>query len=172
MDWLSALCLSVPPSLALVFVVHEIVAEFRVFRESPCGPVDTIAHALFQQGRRNRQRSRAAERFSRKTALLVAEIEAEAAVKCARYGAKVIRGKPPKEPARKPTAHEVWLGTEGKALPESVRDRVEWAVLRLRGEESDEQGDEDDAEAILDQFAPGLAGATRDEVKRALGAKG
>jgi hypothetical protein len=168
MDWVTALCLSTPLAVALCFAARVISRDIRGAVQIATASVTTV---LRSQAMRDRTRARAAEKYARRTALLVVEAQGKATVKAARYGARDLITEPPKEPGRRPTAHEVWLGTEGKALPESVRDRVEWAVGRLRGDEDDSQGDEEDAVGILDQFAPGLAESTKDEVRRALGAK-
>jgi hypothetical protein len=186
MDWLSALCLSVPPAAGLVVATWRLGREARsaaiahaqnvndglvAVASRVTGSIDEATGLGSILARKARDRSRAAEQYARKTALLVAKVQAAAAVKCARYGAKAIVPRPPKESGKPPTAFEKWLATDGKNLPESVRDRVDWAVGRLRGDEDESQGDDDDAVMVLDQFAPGLAESTKDEVRRAIGAK-
>ena len=144
--------------------------------------LQAILEAWKANERRNRERARAAEKFARNTALKVQKatraaaveverIRAEAHVLAARYQARAIKVTPKATAPGVVSLFDQWLSKGGGSrLPDSVRDQVEWAMGRLRGTESEEQGDMSGAEAILAHYAPGYAQMIREEIAKAAAA--
>lgn len=157
MDWLAALCLSVPPSFALV-------AATWIARDALHSAVLTFGRNL------NDGLVAVASRMEDAITTAAAEI-GQAHVRAAKYQSRAITVKPkPQEPAE-PTTFERWMALEGHKFPQTVQDQVEWAIGRLKGEESDDEGDESAARVILRQYAGWVERVVDDEVRKAATAK-
>ena len=157
MDWLAALCLSVPIAVALIVVASMAADAFTEWR---------VHHAPAARGAHGDVIAGIAETVAASIRAL-----ADAHVTAAKWTAGAKKAKPKPERSGPPTAYERWEAKDGRTFPESVREQVFWACSKLRGEESDEQGDEDDAERILAHYAVGLAEAVRDEFRAELAKK-
>ena len=150
MDWIAALCLSVPPTVGFVLLAREIHKRCEM-------SWDATREAAILLNETLKRTSEANER--------IAALAADAHVRAARYTSGAVRVKPKREPLGKETIFDTWLSVGGgKGYSGSVRDSVQWAIGRLRGEESDEQGDEETACRILRQWAPGVEAAVRSEI--------
>lgn len=153
MDWTAALCLSVPIAVGVALAGYALgsVADAMV----------VVADRL----------GRALDRLSRRLADPKndeAPTLAQAHVRAAKYQARAITVKPKAHEPKAPTIFERWMAREGRGLPQTVVDQVEWACDRLlAGEAGDaEQGDEDAARIVLRQFARGVEESIDDQMRR------
>lgn len=149
MDPLTALCLSVPPSAALV-------AATWLLRDRMECAMRALAHGV------NDGLATVVERAHDAVTLAATDLAA-AHVKAAKYQARAITVKPKSHEPGPPTLFDRWMARDGHKLPQTVIDSVEWAFLRLSGEEADDQGDDGAALQIVAQYAPGYEKAIRDE---------
>lgn len=164
MDWIAALCLSVPLAGGLVVAAWLRARDARALRisvKSGCATLfDEIAVAVKSAADRMaaaRQWDAAALNDVIKT---VAADLADAHVRAAKYQARAIVARPKASKPGEPSIFERWIARGGDRKPQTVQDAVEWAIGRLRGTEADDpesdNGDEAGARNILAQYAPGL----------------
>lgn len=125
MDWIAALCLSVPLALGIAF------GAFLVYIALD-NAVTCIVRALVDA-----------------TEVVIRE---------------GLHPKTEEPPPGEPSIFDKWLAAGGNGLPQSVQDSVEWAIGRLKGEESDDQGTAQHAEKILAHYGPGVIKAIADEM--------
>lgn len=152
MDWTAALCLSVPIAVGVALAGYALgsVADAMV----------VVADRL----------GRALDRLSRRLADPKndeAPTLAQAHVRAAKYQARAITVKPKAQEPAEPTTFERWMALEGHKLPQTVQDQVEWSIGRLKGEETDDEGDESAARVILRQYAGWVENVVDDEIRRA-----
>jgi len=161
MDPLTALCLSVPLAAAAAYAAwrHEVVARFvaKKAHAAVTDAADRIANVLGES------------HLHGLTALseaitAAASSEAESRVRAAKYQSRAIRTSPKPVQPGPIGIFDAWMAREGKELPQSVRDAVEWSIGRLRGVENDDQGSLEDARVYLTNYAPGVAKAVEDEM--------
>lgn len=154
MDPLTALCLSVPPSAALV-------AATWLLRDRMECAMRALAHGV------NDGLATVVERAHDAVTSAATDL-ASAHVRAAKYQARAITVKPKSHEPKAPTIFERWMAREGRGLPQTVVDQVEWACDRLlAGEAGDaEQGDEDAARIVLRQFARGVEESIDDQMRR------
>lgn len=146
MDWIAALCLSVP--IAMGIVIATSVASNALTTAAQLH-ARCLNESIFIVG---------------KQCATAVEALAEALVTAAKYQSKAIRVKPKIEKPGEVSVYDKWLAAGGLQLPTSVQEQVFWAISRLKGEESDEQGDDETASRILTQWAPGVESVVRAEI--------
>ena len=156
MDWTAALCLSVPIAVGVALAGYALgsVADAMV----------VVADRL----------GRALDRLSRRLADPKndeAPTLAQAHVRAAKYQARAITVKPKSHEPAEPSTFDRWMALEGHKLPQTVQDQVEWSIGRLKGEETDDEGDESAARVILRQYAGWVENVVDDEIRRAAKAK-
>jgi hypothetical protein len=143
MNWLDCLCLSVPPSIALVVVAHRGAKSLHF---------TVIAHARNVNDALSMFASRMHDAMDRATDTLAA-----AHVRAARYTAGAIKVNPKPEPAETKSVFARWMDAEGKHRPAEVQDAMEFAFGFVSGEDSGaEAGDAGTAEgakAIIERYA-------------------
>lgn len=157
MDPLTALCLSVPPSAALV-------AATWLLRDRMECAMRALAHGV------NDGLATVVERAHDAVTSAATDL-ASARVRAAKYQSRAITVKPKSHEPAEPSTFERWMALEGHKLPQTVQDQVEWSIGRLKGEETDDEGDESAARVILRQYAGWVENVVDDEIRRAAKAK-
>lgn len=150
MDPLTALALSVPPSMALYFAARILGHHFHRGLLTFARNLNDGVVAVAGKGCEAIENS--------------AETLAQATVRAARYESKSIRPRAKLDKPGAVTPFDLWLAHDGKSMPESVRDQVDWACGKLAGTEGEQEGDDSDALRILRTWAPGLEAAIREKV--------
>lgn len=152
MDWLASLCLSLPLGGALAYSAWRLARSIE--RASAARNwIDAAADVTTHLNE-------------------CAATVADAIVKSARYTSGFTKPKVKRtEEDDDPHPFDLWMADGGSSKDEKVQWRVEWALNRLRGEDT-EQGDVAKAEKILAEDAPGYLASMRRWINRQARRKG
>lgn len=151
MDPFTALCLSVPPSLALVVATFVLAKEIRI---ALVDAADRLANVVAESVT---SASAQVSTTLAAAATSTSDLLADAIVKAARYQSGAIRARPRAETPEAKTVFQQWLAAEGRERPLEVQDRVEAAFGFIAGEDSGsemgEAGTAEGAREIIDEDA-------------------